>query len=200
MNALVDSRSFLDVIAARFALPKPSAPQVKAMPEKPFNPFSGLSLADLRSLRRTLVNAAHLAHVDDAAILYDRVDERRYRHATNEEGVLPDLARTCRTLIDHRYMGEYGFGVRVYQSRITGEFGLMVIRIVDDVPVEKLHGLPQYERLHTSMEIPTTLSRFFTDEVDIVSYSVRCFLRRDQLQKFDEVADLLKEIEVALGK
>lgn len=196
MDTLADGRSHFNFFRSLFT-PKATVSSPAPRPA-PYAPFDGLSMMDIRSLRRTLLSAAHNTHPDDEHVLYEKVNPSVYEDLENVDRNLGEIARTKNSLFRHPFMGSFEFGAGVYRCRLTGEFGLMVFQDVNEVSLEVLHGLPQYKRLCEAMEIPTSLGRSFSDEVNIVDYYVRCFLTVERLSTFEDVAVLLREINKSL--
>lgn len=201
MNALVESRSFLDFILSPFsskAKPSP-APTVEAPPER-YNPFDTLCRMDRHSLRAVCANAAHLASPADSHVFFDPEDDdichSDVRHGTGE---LADLVRARHQFKES--MRDWGFGATVGRCRITGDLGLNISRgVVKDCTLEDLHTIPHYELLRTELKIPTTLGREWTDEVNVVEYFVECFVRHDQLADVGAVRTALMAIERELDE
>lgn len=198
MTAIATSRSLLSVILDRLFGTRVQGHTAPAAPP-PYNPIAWLSLGQLGKLRRVLLNAAHLAAADDAHILFDSVDDKVYSDALEGTGQLSEIARACQEFLRNEMIrGVWGFGASVTRSRITGELGLQIIRAVDERTLDDLHVLPGYRALIRAKEIPTTLARVFTDEADIVQYTVACFLRHDQLSEVAFVKKTLDEIHEGL--
>lgn len=195
MTTIATSRSLFNALLERllgYSSPVPAAPPA-------YNPVAWLSLSQLGKLRRVLLNAAHLAAADDAHILFDSIDDKAYSDALEGTGHLSELARACQEFIRNEMIrGVWGFGASVKRCRITGEFGLRIFRAVDERTLDDLHALTGYRSLIRAKEIPTTLARVFTDEADIVQYTVSCFLRHDQLSEVSFVRTTLDEIAEGL--
>lgn len=198
MNALACNRGFLDVVASFFSRQaKVRSAGPAEMTAKPYDRYDQINQMRIASLRRISISAAHIYSADRSRTLYEIIGPKERCGIKGGAETLAQLNRVVRE-IESRSVERGRFSVRVCRNKLTEELGLLVIKTVDEVPAGKLHALAQYERLRSVLKVPTSLQRVFIDEIFIVSYSVRCFLRPDQLGSFDEVADLLHEIEVVL--
>lgn len=202
MTAIASNRSLLHTIVSRLF----NVPQNEAAPEAPkpvaYNPLAGISLGDLGKLRRTLANAAHLSDPYDAAVLFDSVDDEVHRNAREGMGELSELVRAADQFTRNELIGGvWGFGAHVVRSKITGELGLIIGCDVNrESSLARLHALPEYEALRTEREIPTTVAAFYNhdESVDRYEFTVRCFLRVDQLSDIAVVRRMLSEIQKGL--